>query len=254
MVNKNSDVTLVLTSCGRLDLLKITLDSFVKYNNYPIKRLILTEDSGDERVLDIIPEALKDCALIIINNPQLGQIKSIDLAYSHVDTEYILHCEDDWEFFRPDFIQESKAILNSDEKILHIRMRKHNYKDSANLKLVDRKVINGCAYYSNAGKYKGLSWNPGLRRLSDYNLLGSFESLQAKQDTFIDVESAASQFYSDRGFEVVFLENYVVEHIGDAHHVLMPGEKMKKLKKRNKKIAKILLLIGLGYSLNLLQG
>lgn len=42
----NQEVTLFITSCGRPELLKRTLESFVKFNTYPIKEAILCEDSG----------------------------------------------------------------------------------------------------------------------------------------------------------------------------------------------------------------
>ena len=38
------DVSLVVTSCGRFDLLERTLDSFFKYNTYPIKEVIITRN------------------------------------------------------------------------------------------------------------------------------------------------------------------------------------------------------------------
>ena len=40
------EVTFVLTSCGRPDLLEKTLDSFLKYNTFVIKNYIITEDSA----------------------------------------------------------------------------------------------------------------------------------------------------------------------------------------------------------------
>ena len=43
----NDEVSLVITSCGRFDLLEETLDSFFKYNTYPIKKIIITEDSTE---------------------------------------------------------------------------------------------------------------------------------------------------------------------------------------------------------------
>ena len=247
MIDKNSDVTLVLTSCGRFDLLKVTLDSFVKHNDYPIRRLILTEDSGDQSVHDVIPEELREDALVFVNNPKLGQIRSIDLAYSHVDTKYIMHCEDDWQFFRPGFMAESKRILESDSKVLHIRMHKHDFKSSPNIQLTNRQQVDNIAFYDNAGKYKGLSWNPGLRRLADYTDMGSFESMSSSKDTFIDVEARASEYYQAAGFRVVFLESYVVKHIGDDDHVLMPGENRKKFINRARRLSKNVALVLLGY-------
>ena len=51
MVNKMS---FVLTSYGRTDLLNKSLESFFKYNDYPLEDLYLTEDSVDKKVYDQI--------------------------------------------------------------------------------------------------------------------------------------------------------------------------------------------------------
>ena len=48
-------VTCILTSCGRFDLLKITLDSFLKYNTYDIADFFIYEDSGLP-----LPQGFKD--------------------------------------------------------------------------------------------------------------------------------------------------------------------------------------------------
>lgn len=53
----------------------------------------------------------------------LGQIKSIDLAYQEVKTDYIFHCEDDWLFYRSGFIEDSMTILESDQSILTVWLR-----------------------------------------------------------------------------------------------------------------------------------
>ena len=47
MKNKMS---FVITSCGREDLLDRTLKSFFKFNDFPIQKLFLTEDSVNEDV------------------------------------------------------------------------------------------------------------------------------------------------------------------------------------------------------------
>jgi hypothetical protein len=44
------EVTFILTSCGRVDLLKTTIETFEKFNTYPIKRGIITKDSCDEDI------------------------------------------------------------------------------------------------------------------------------------------------------------------------------------------------------------
>jgi hypothetical protein len=55
MPDAASDVTLVLTSCGRQDLLERTLDSFFVYNTYPIREFIVIED-GDGKKMHTSPK------------------------------------------------------------------------------------------------------------------------------------------------------------------------------------------------------
>ena len=44
---------------------------------------------------------------------RIGQMPAIDEAYRQVETEYIFHCEDDWEFTAPGFIERSLAVLTA---------------------------------------------------------------------------------------------------------------------------------------------
>ena len=46
-------ITCVLTSCGRIDLLEKTLNSFIVFNDYErIKEFIIIEDSADPEVAE----------------------------------------------------------------------------------------------------------------------------------------------------------------------------------------------------------
>ena len=45
-MKQSKEVTVVLTSCNRPDLLEKTLDSFFKYNTYPITTFNIIDDSG----------------------------------------------------------------------------------------------------------------------------------------------------------------------------------------------------------------
>ena len=47
----------------------------------------------------------------------------IDLAYSNVDTEWIFHCEDDWEFYREGFVEDSMALLEANPEALQVWLR-----------------------------------------------------------------------------------------------------------------------------------
>ena len=118
------DVSLVITSCGRFDLLKRTLDSFFEKNTYPIKKIIITEDSTEGKKLEKLVSKYKNQNFkLIVNETRIGQIKSIDKAYKEVDTEYVFHCEDDWEFLREGFIEKSMDMLIENPKIAVVGLR-----------------------------------------------------------------------------------------------------------------------------------
>ena len=93
--------TVALTSCGRFDLLEQTLRSLLPRLDGPLAGILIAEDSGDERIYDVVRQF--DDAYgkidVILNDPPLGQVKSIDRLYSRIESDWIFHCEDDWEFF-----------------------------------------------------------------------------------------------------------------------------------------------------------
>src|SRR5438067_8582136 len=100
-----SNVTFVLTSCGRQDLLERTLDSFFLHNTYPIREFIVIED-GDGSKNDHLRSRYQKYAVSWLQTGQrVGQVAAIDKAYARVKTDFIFHCEDDWEFLRPRFIE-----------------------------------------------------------------------------------------------------------------------------------------------------
>src|SRR5262245_44407505 len=109
------DTTVVVTSCGRHDLLERTLLSFRQFNTYGgIKRIIVVEDGeGDPSEV-----CAKYSTELLRIGQRVGQIAAIDRAYAQVDTPYIFHIEDDWEFYRSGFIERSKVILDNDPSTL----------------------------------------------------------------------------------------------------------------------------------------
>lgn len=212
-------ITFVLTSCGRLDLLEKTMDSFFRHNQHPIERYLIVEDSANEAVFQqckALNATRYDGKLeFIFNHQKKGQAASIDAAYATVTTPYIFHCEEDWEFYRPGFIQQSVKVLEADETILQawIRPKSDGILNNINPEV---EVINGVAVrrvlptaliIKGAGErggpltvagYMGFSWNPGLKRLSDYKLLKGGYSASIHEHTIDSVYRAHS-----KGFSVV---------------------------------------------------
>jgi len=204
------EVTIVITACNRPDLLEITINSFLQYNTYPIKQWIISEDSGNPKVNESLQKKYPDFMWI---TGRRGQIKSIDEAYSHVDTEYVFHLEDDWETYKDGAIVESVKILKEFPKVSAVMCRDHTprvYHMSENPPLL--KCWGGWGFYS---------FNPGLRRMSDYKtLFGTFSSFTNSGEGLSD-ERKLNDFFNEKGYCMALTpdpEGYI-KHIGDGRHV-----------------------------------
>jgi hypothetical protein len=144
----NSDITLVVTSCGRFGLLKRTLETFDRFNTAAIRKVLITEDSGDEAVRDCLPAHWRPYTEVLVNNPRLGQLPSIDAAYAKVETTWIFHCEDDWAFYRPGFIEDSLVHLEADPGALQVWLRSYAHDlmiHSQYVYLGERRLVAGVA-------------------------------------------------------------------------------------------------------------
>lgn len=207
------EVSLVITSCGRFDLLKKTLDSFFENNTYPIKKIIITEDSTEgDKLKKLISEYENQNFCLIINEERMGQLKSIDKAYKEVDTEYIFHCEDDWEFLKKGFIEKSMELLEENPKILLVGLR--DREDYCEGFFLDKDYVSlkGDSFYE--VKDEVFTYNPGLRRKYDRDLFGLHEKLENTR-----YEDELSVFYKKKGYRAVFFKEKYVEHIGNKRHV-----------------------------------
>lgn len=209
-----SNVTVLLTSCGRQDLLEITIDSFLKMNTYDIKEFWVYEDSGIEDV----NTRLKDKYPFIFwiePTERKGQIVALDTLWSHCKTEWAFVQEDDWLFIKPGFIEASMEVMQ-DKTIAQVWLR-------------DRADVNAHPIVWNEnygilkpdnGLWSGIGFNPSLKRKADYQLIGSYSRY-----TIFDrnkpwkSEAAISQVYHRLGFKGAILDEAYMRHIGDGRHV-----------------------------------
>lgn len=208
------DVTIVLTSCGRPEELKITLDSFFKFNSYPIKDFIIVEDSGTRQEFDFLNDYP---VTVIYNDENIGQVKSIVKAYDMVSTKYIFHLEDDWKFFKSGFIEQSKQILESDKKILQVWIRGIMDTNGHPVERTTYRTIDGVRYrlltVNHLGRWHGFSFNPGLRRKSDYIPYNSITAYEGKGNS--GAEQEIGEYYFKKGFRsAIILGDGFVRHIG----------------------------------------
>ena len=207
--------TVVITSCGRFDLLEKTLASLLPRLEGPLAKIILIEDSGNEQILNIIETFNCREIDLIINPITLGQMKSIDLAYSNITTNWVFHCEDDWEFFSEGFIEKSFVIL---KELQHISMVSLRPREELNPLIRNSLIqkLKGISYFlaepSLHPEYFGYSFNPGLRRLHDYRKVAPVADLPMG-------ERDVSYCFKRLGYTMAYLEEPAVRHIGGGRHV-----------------------------------
>jgi hypothetical protein len=183
------------------------------YNHYPIDKYIVIDNST-------LPSAGKSlenlfCGLnstIIINEKNVGQVSSIDIAYSHVNSEYIFHCEDDWEFFDYGFIEKSIDVVDHDPNLVNVNLRVRFDGERGSMHPITDKhqTAAGTDYHEYVPNYlnawHGFSWNPGLRRLGDYKEIGTYKTYGE--------ESKVGLKYYNMGRRSACLGKSYCKHIG----------------------------------------
>jgi hypothetical protein len=227
-------VTAVVTSCGRHDLLQQTLDSFFAFNTYPLERTIIVEDGP--AISDMVRSRYTNRSMMWLSTgKRVGQIAAIDYAYSNVTTSWVFHLEDDWEFYREGFIEDSMKVLRAHRDCLQVWIRAL---DDVQRHPIDPqvKIDGGVAWREMARDYDlnssgvlwhGFSFNPGLRRFADYVEIGGYGK-HARYDFKVPwkAEHAINDIYRQRGFFAAILCDEMgkgyVRHLGRGRRVAPP--------------------------------
>ena len=219
------DITICLTSCGRFDLLEKTISSLVSFwDGPPPAAFLIHEDSGkipSDLGIDLnrfLKRHWQIEAKWTLSN-KAGQVHAIDTLYCQVQTPYIFHCEDDWEFYQQGFITDSKSVLEAEPTCACVWIRHPNDRNSHTI-LPDVKLTKqGVRYQQLAqrfrGDWHGMTWSPGLRRLSDYMLMGHFEKFcQWRSNDHIIAEKQYNRKYYEAGYVGMTLCRGFIKHIG----------------------------------------
>ncbi len=227
MKNKMS---FVITSCGREDLLDRTLKSFFKFNDFPIEKLFLTEDSVDENVYKRIEKKWSDKINLLFNKTKKGQIQSIVEAYKLIKTPYVFHCEDDWVYTRKGFIKDSLKILDYDSKIIQVWLESRESASRLDIfsygPLKKHQGIGFREVYCKDGWEWGyFSFRPGVKRIYDYNLIGGYSDYKNELDIGVS--------YKKLGYYTVIIEDPAVIDIGLDQTIFDPTRKWPTRRKTN---------------------
>lgn len=213
--------SVVLTSCKRFDLLEQTLRSLIPRLDGPLDEIVVIEDSPLPEIRDVLDSFSREIRLIQ-NDPQLGQMRALDKVYESITSSHAFHCEDDWEFTRDGFINESHLILEefADVSMVGLRPRHElnpRVRDSPKSSLGDLEFfhLDPAAH----PEYFSYSFNPGLRRMADLLPLLPMAEKGGEHDI--------SYQFKKRGFHIANLEHPAVRHIGDERHVPDPTTRPK---------------------------
>lgn len=214
------NISFVLTSCGRFDLLQKTVSSMEPWIfKFPQKLLI--EDSGQHhQILDYLSQ---NGFLILLNKTKQGQLRSIDKAYSYVKYPYIFHCEDDWLFTEPPDLQIAKHVLKLNPRVSLVSFRKPETLPSYRIRLNDFTTIhyngNTLLYppfdLRNKWKFFSFTFNPHLLSKSFVDTIYPY--------TQYFKEGLIAYLLQKRGYSLVFQSPGNCVHLGgEKRHIPDP--------------------------------
>lgn len=191
-------ITIVITSSGRLNYLKETMDSLIK-NNQTNARCYWHIIDDNPNCKDFKDFSKKyDFDLKIINKRNQGLGYCLNRIYRTIKTKYIFHCEDDWLFKSQINLTQLINILESrsyDSQL--ILKREQPYK-------TDPVKRNNIYYLDNY-----YSFNPHLVRTDIVSKLIPF-SMKNTEKTATNIARRNNIFS-----EIVnYLEEPIVSHIG----------------------------------------
>ena len=145
-----------------------------------------------------------------------GQVRNIERAYRRVKTPFIFHLEDDWVCYRSGVIERSLDILEKYPKVLQVWLRAHN--DTNGHPIIHSEEYPFPILNPN-WIWNGFSWNPGLRRLKDWQDIGGYMAYW--NGSASTTEHVISKLYADKGMVAAILPEPEgsVRHIGWDRHL-----------------------------------
>jgi hypothetical protein len=207
-------ITVVITSCNRIELLKKTIDSFNAMNTYPVESFIIVEDSVNSEMHRELCALYPDYTLLI-NGKNHGLVESIDRAYALVKTPWVFHIEDDYEFIKQGFIEASINVVTNNHFVMQVWL------ENMNNQPIDTTVLTGGGtpyhYASLDGMdhiWHGFSFHPGLRNMRIYKEIAPWTQWSPKEDFLALRECKIGEEYLRKGYRAAVLTEEYCKHIG----------------------------------------
>ena len=204
----------MLTSCGRFDLLEQTVTSFLRH--FDVDKIIVAEDSGRADEAMAFAGAFPRVEMRV-NEPKLGQLRSIDAAYETLATPFVLHLEDDWGFTASIDPERVIAFLESrpDISAVCVAHRLYDPRYAGGAHKAHHDGIDYLVWDLDAHpKWFSYSFNPSIARLDLWRECGPFARFVTEENL--------SQFCKARGMRIAMVTPGIADHIGDDRHAPDP--------------------------------
>lgn len=214
-LHADSDVTVVCTSCGRWACLHETLSSFFRKNSYPVRAVLVAEDSGRQWMADKIRRHFPQVTLLFDGQCK-GQDARVRELWAHAVTPFVFHMEDDWSFVHPFFIEKSRVLLENDASLLNVWLRDI---DDTNLHPLEPELhsCGGLLYWKlswgHNEVWNGFTWNPTLMRRSVVGPAIAAQS-EALSHAALEREMSLSVHFRELGMTSAIFPGGSVVHTG----------------------------------------
>ena len=225
-------VTITMTTCKRLELFNRTMRSFIECCgdiSEHVEEWIVVDDNSSASDRAEMKRLWPFITLVEKGEADKGHPRSMNIILEKVRTPYILHIEDDWEFFSTDmWIGKMLKILNSNPSYGQVLFNL-NYAEDSNVSSTisgsifkaepasyfvhrhlppEKIAVESKKFRHNCFYWPHFSLRPGLWKTDLIKGLGKFS------ETAAHFEMEFAQKYNSAGYQTAFLPLIVSNHIG----------------------------------------
>ena len=209
----SGQITICMTMGLRPDYLEQTIESLGPQMR--LLPIVAINDFGDEPTNRMFDRLCPHGRRIDLGG-RVGHHPAVDAMYEAVDTPYIFHIEDDWEFARSDFLPEAIALLDSDPTMTSVCVRELEDMpmEPDRAARVQYEEVGGVSYALMTRvhmRWYGFTFNPHVIRRKTWQELGGYSRFNREKDI--------SRHMREAGRHVGYLEDGGCRHIGAEHSI-----------------------------------